>query len=341
MPTEDDRPEDDARPPQVRLDPREDDEDEPAPPRREARPDRPRHPAYLVNIAKTLGLRDEQIAAHSTESLGHVVETIQARDHANQSAYDRAAERRPVPTLAPDPPPEEFDFGEIEENGRRRRVTADDLDPLGAHIVKSLVRQNRELTRRLEGQEREGLSSRIEDTLDEAFEILGERFGHYFGVGAGAELTDQRKDREFDRRIRAVKAAGIDFSRRPSPRVVARKIAEYMADLQAASAPPPKPGKPDTGAGAYSAAVEDDYPDPPPPRRRQPRATNGQYLPPEDEPITPERWDAAALAAPTNRRPRDEPKGDAKARRSVEEKLRQFRAENPDQDLDQNGRFQP
>jgi hypothetical protein len=268
-----------------------------------------KHLPGLVRRALAHGATREQIDAATPSDLDSWVEE---QDIARESSRERNfhsqatgnavdAQRRQQPAAAAAQVPEEDDETRLD-----RIAEEFGLDPKFISILKNQARELKELKGTVRGSVERGQAREKQErdaAFDSAFESL--KMQKIFGDGDGNDLVGTK---ELGRRITIIKAANITDT--DSPTVIRRKIAKAVDDWREV-----------IGGGSQESQARGPYDqeegeEPSLPRRNG----NGKGR------ITPEQWNEATLARPTQRNTKEK-KGRATAIRKVQEQITQ----NPDQ----------
>ena len=258
-----------------------------------------KHPAYLVEQARQAGYSDDEIDAMPTNVLGKTLHLQMRQQLAMRQQFDRERTlsegqvRTPQPTPKEDEP--DIDFGTDEEG---RPLTAADFHPGIVKALKNMSKSQRdeakalraELTKRDERDNQREMV-RVANVYDAAFVALGPDYEHLIGKGPGRGMGEAQKA-EYRRRIAILTEAQCD------PRQ--NGVAQVKATVKAAADllfPPVK-------AAPYAEVAKPEANGKPKPKQR----------------ITPEEWEEAALAKPTQRKA-EEVKGEALAVRNLAAKM--------------------
>lgn len=239
-----------------------------------------------------MGYEQEDIDATPTGTLNRLVNTQLRAELAHRQEVARFQSLdRPAPAPAPkaEEPPADDELGDMSE-----------WDPRLAGILQNLHRTNKDLQSKLdaaEKREQARVAKSLEEQIDLAFESLGPEYERYFGQGPIADLPENAPERK--RRLAAFQTAAVDLKSVTPARL--KKQLKEAADTLYPAAPAPA-ADPKKDPGAYGAP------------------TNGKR-------ITPEQWDRAATAPPTQRRGAAEPAGEEKARADLERKVQEARGE--------------
>lgn len=114
----------------------------------------------------------------------------------------------------------------------------DDLDGFDPKLVSALnaaktvgkksmseVEMLRAKVEQLEQKEQARSQSQVAELIDDAFDMLGEKYEAVLGKGPGRELGEANKS-QFRRRIALLQEIGVDFNNMPSRRTLAAKLLE-------------------------------------------------------------------------------------------------------------------
>jgi len=260
----------------------------PVTPPAEPAPPTSRHPAYLIEQAKSFGYTEEEIEDTPTHILGKTMhrlnqQALRFRDEqlrARQVSEGQVRAPQPAPAIEEDI---ELDWGTDEEG---RPLAEKDFHPGVVKALKSLAKKQRDETKGLreelskrDEREQQRENNRAAAVFDAAFASLGAEYEIAVGKGPGREMGQAQQD-EYDNRIAILTKAQAD------PRV--HTVAQVKAKVKAAAEK--MFGKFLGKHPAPYAEVGKTPKQPAPP-------TNGVPKPR----ITPEEWEEAALARPTQR----------------------------------------
>ncbi len=249
------------------------------------------HPRWLVQQALDRGYEQEDIDATPTATLHRVIHReMQAElQHRQEVARFQSLDRPAPPPLPKAEAPADDDALGIDEEA---------YDPAFVKLLKEQRKEIKELKSKLtdaEKREQARAARTLEEQIDLAFESLGPEYERYFGTGPIADLAEPERKR----RLAAFQTAAVDL-KSVTPAKLKKQLREAADTLYP---PAPQPATdPKKDAGAYA-----------PP-------TNGKR-------ITPEQWDRAATAPPTQRRGAPEPAGEHKAKQNLERKLQEAAGE--------------
>lgn len=282
-----------------------------------------KHPARLTTLAKHYGYSDEELAELDTPTLTAELQLIQNERLAAAREVPRHPPQRQQP-VAP-PPEEEYDYGEYEEDGQKKRVDINRFDAETKAVLRTLARQNHELRKRADAGELE----RFRDTLDSLFAQ------HEATYGKGNRYTHEGTGTRFEQRREAVynQVMALLRSGRNGKRL-GDDFAAIHANLFGDDAPP----------AAKKAAAESDLPDdyldesPPPRPAPRPRPSRAAAPAGDDDPDEAaarkreEAWVRGGLAPPTQRKAKELPYGVDRAARAFARRRQEAKA---------NGRHDP
>jgi hypothetical protein len=241
----------------------------------------------------------------STNLLGKTVNQMHRQIHALRDTNARERQlsegqvRQPEPV--PEAKPDEFDLG-IDNEADYDPKLIGALKKLGG-TRKEIDDLKKQLAQR-DSRDFERDTRRTAAMIDAAFAAMPE-YEKIFGKGAGSELGTDKP--EMQRRIAVLRQANIDMREIGS-------VGQLRARLKAATDliyPASMLTKP---ANPYDVA-------------ETPKPANGKA---DKSRITPEEWDAAALARPTQRKGKELPKGDALAVAELTKKMRESSEVIPD-----------
>jgi hypothetical protein len=260
-------------------------------------------PPALIEQARQF-FTDEEITQFDRSTLESAVRANLRSIIADRDRRDtqRVLEQQPRPPAPPVETEEEFPLP-TEELGYDPNIVG------MAKLAKKLHEENKELKKQLGGlaeREQQRNARTAGETLDLAFESLGEEWHAIFGKGDATELQGKP---ELRRRLAVLRDAGVDLQAVPS-------LAKLKSMLKAAAEtiyPAQVAPKKKDDLGAYGAPAG--------------RPTNGSR-------VTEEDWRQGSLARPTHRRGAAEPTGEALAVRNLERKMQQAEQQGDSDILD-------
>lgn len=166
----------------------------------------PRHPAFLISMARSYGFTDQEINAYPTDTLGAIVERISARSQ-QQRAQQPQQQVVPQQQPAPRPEPEEdvvFEGIKDEDYAPELLSALKKAIKVPLTRVKQLEKQLAETQQAAQVREVQDLTRRV----DTFFSTLGPEFVSVFGVGS----VDQVKNfnpQAFAERAKVFRRANI------------------------------------------------------------------------------------------------------------------------------------
>lgn len=280
-------------------------------------PPKPVHPQWALDAARELGYSELEIQSATPEQLTaelHRAQRALLRRQQEAARFDATrqdVERRPQPAPQSAPEEDEFDLAEA------------DYDPKVYKLLKTLHAENKALKKHVSGlseREEKRTTGALFEKFDEAFAALPDDLLPLFGDGGGSDL-DPKSD-EMLRRRAVLAATGLTpdqaatMGQTAFNRAVHAVVKKMFAQARPAQTQPAAPADPygnPLGGGAGE---------------RQPP---GRQTPPKD-PVTgrfvsPEEWNASALARPTQRSGADDERpGLALATRNLAARLREARS---------------
>lgn len=258
-------------------------------------PNNPKHAQGVVNLARELGLEDDEISSTPSGQLERTVYALFRQREKLRSELNVERLRQDATVQTPDPKSleEEDDLGLNPE-----------VEPTILNAFKRLQKENKELKAKLgrvddlDKQFSQHKFKTASDLLDAAFAKLPAKYRKLFGDGAASDLGPNQQ-RELKRRLAVLQEAGITFDNINRGTII-KKIKDAADSLYAL--PEEQPVEPTEPPDPYSRAIA------------QPK--KGQR-------ITPEQWDEAATAVPSQRRGAGEPNGEQKAVANLARKMRE------------------
>lgn len=190
----------------------------------------PKHPAYLTNMARRLGVKDSLIERLDSETLGEMIADL------NERGVAPAAPAKPT---APEPEVEEdLGLGDLEA----------DLDPRIVALLKKQAKTISSLGKHVQSKEQaeaQRQNEAVSAAVDRVFNELSDAMGGIFGKGT-AKTLDRNSD-EYLRRATVIEAAKALTARNPdiTPEEAISKATQriYPTKPKAAAAKPAN-GKP-------------------------------------------------------------------------------------------------
>lgn len=251
----------------------------------------PKHPAELLRLARDLGFGDDDFRVLDTDRLRQEVNLVRRQiqvGNAQNSAFTAQLEAIRPHFTTPSVPPEDdipdlpddvhesirAGYGKLKEKVKRFDAIEQELNQFKQRDQQRSVAQNVE-------------------TLDAAFDALGESAYPLLGEGGAADIQPNTK--EWQRRLAVLAAAGLNINNLPSQRVVTKKIRDAFETLFGAQKPPTPAGGRQVEQNPYGGGTADEGDNP---RSLPPRNERGQFVRP-----TEDDYRNGALARPTHRSP--------------------------------------
>lgn len=264
---------------------------EPPPPKVEPKvetpppPPAPKHSARMLTLARELGIEQSEIDAASPADLRDAIQEVTL-----------IRQNRPAPTpppVAPTPPP-----APVQKTG----FEAIDPESIAPEIYEALKLQHEQLAELKKDREemRKAYETLAELETRRQAESRAEQADAFFI--ANKDVYGDKRHHELDRAspeyIKRATVMQLAKTLKVDPKAAHALLYGAATPAPAASAAPPEPPKPV------------------PPKDPE----TGKFVPR----ITPEQWNAGGTAIPTQRGGAAEPKGDERARKAVDAKLREM-----------------
>lgn len=261
------------------------------------------HPRGLVRSALSLGASQADIDATETDALYDWVETERERIslERERNAAARAArddiDRALRPEAKPAPVEQELDWG-TDFDGKPL-----DADTYLAPGIKKLLKDQAKRIAELEkgtGETKAQLQSRRNQEIYDTFDTFFGQFPKVYGKGDGADM--KAGDKNLERRLAIISAAGVDFSK-DTPQAVVRKLKAKHEIVYEAEPEEEDQPEPDTVADPIAAY-------------------GGKALKNGTPRITEDQYKRSKIAKPTPRE-REEPRSKKKAVQAVARQMRE------------------